>query len=158
MYIKDKNEKVMLTKEGLEELKRELQELIDVKRPEVVTKISVARDMGDLSENAAYVSARDQQAFIEGRISELEDIIKKAVVSTGVSSGGIVSVGSKIREHVDGGEEEYIVVGAPEADPKEGKISHESPLGNALVGKKVGDKVEIEAPMGKLVYTILSVS
>ncbi|HAZ29387.1 TPA: transcription elongation factor GreA [candidate division WWE3 bacterium] len=158
MYIKDKNEKVMLTKEGLEELKRELQELIDVKRPEVVTKISVARDMGDLSENAAYVSARDQQAFIEGRISELEDIIKKAVVSTGVSSGGIVSVGSKIRVHVDGGEEEYIVVGAPEADPKEGKISHESPLGNALVGKKVGDKVEIEAPMGKLVYTILSVS
>ena len=148
----------MLTKEGLEELKRELQELIDVKRPEVVTKISVARDMGDLSENAAYVSARDQQAFIEGRISELEDIIKKAVVSTGVSSGGIVSVGSKIRVHVDGGEEEYIVVGAPEADPKEGKISHESPLGNALVGKKVGDKVEIEAPMGKLVYTILSVS
>ena len=158
MYIKDKNEKVMLTKEGLEELKRELQELIDVKRPEVVTKISVARDMGDLSENAAYVSARDQQAFIEGRISELEGIIKKAVVSTGVSSGGIVSVGSKIRVHVDGGEEEYIVVGAPEADPKEGKISHESPLGNALVGKKVGDKVEIEAPMGKLVYTILSVS
>src|SRR3989339_327019 len=155
MYIKDKNEKVMLTKEGLEELKRELQELIDVKRPEVVTKISVARDMGDLSENAAYVSARDQQAFIEGRISELEDIIKKAVVSTGVSSGGIVSVGSKIRVHVDGGEEEYIVVGAPEADPKEGKISHESPLGNALVGKKVGDKVEIEAPMGRLVYTIL---
>ena len=148
----------MLTKEGLEELKRELQELIDVKRPEVVTKISVARDMGDLSENAAYVSARDQQDFIEGRISELEDIIKKAVVSTGVSSGGIVSVGSKIRVHVDGGEEEYMGVGAPEADPKEGKISHESPLGNALVGKKVGDKVEIEAPMGKLVYTILSVS
>ncbi len=158
MYIKGKNEKVMLTKEGLEELKRELQELIDVKRPEVVTKISVARDMGDLSENAAYVSARDDQAFIEGRISELEDIIKKAVVSTGVSFGGIVNVGSRIRVHVDGGEEEYVVVGAPEADPKEGKISNESPLGNALVGKKVGDKVEIEAPMGKLVYTILSVS
>jgi len=150
--------KVLLTKEGLEELKKELTELIEEKRPEVVQKISLARDMGDLSENAAYVSARDDQAFIEGRIAELEEIIKNAVVSTGATSKGVITVGCKIRVHVDGGEEEYHVVGGPEADPKERKISNESPLGKALMGKKVGDKVEIEAPMGKLVYTILSVS
>jgi len=150
--------KVLLTKEGLEELKRELKELVEVKRPEVVQKISVARDMGDLSENAAYVSARDDQAFIEGRIAELEEIIKNAVVSNSAASKGMVTVGSMIRVHVDGGEEEYHMVGGPEADPRERKISNESPLGKALMGKKVGDKVEIDAPMGKLVYTILSVS
>ena len=154
----DTDNKVLLTKEGLEELKKELIELIDIKRPEVVQKISVARDMGDLSENAAYVSARDDQAFIEGRIAELEEIIKNAVVSTGTAIRGAITVGCKIRVHVDGSEEEYHVVGGPEADPKERKISNESPLGKALMGKKVGDKVEIEAPMGKLVYTILSVS
>ena len=153
----DKN-KVFLTPKGLEELKRELKELVDVKRSEVVQKIATARDMGDLSENAAYVSAREEQAFIEGRISELEEIIKNAVVSSGTSSKGVVEVGCKIRVHVDGNEEEYCLVGAPEADPKVRKISYESPLGKALMGKKVGDKVEMEAPDGKLVYTILSVS
>jgi transcription elongation factor GreA len=150
--------KVLLTKEGLEELKKELHTLIEIKRPEVVQKISVARDMGDLSENAAYVSARDDQAFIEGRISELEEIIKNAVVASSAHSKGVVCVGCKIRVHVDGVEQEFSVVGGPEADPKEQKISHESPLGKALMGKKIGDKVEIEAPMGKLVYTILAVS
>jgi transcription elongation factor GreA len=152
------DEKVLLTRDGLEKLKNELKNLIDVKRPEVVQKISIARDMGDLSENAAYVSARDEQAFTEGRISELEEIIKNAVVSTGSLSKGVVSVGCKIRVHVDGVEQEFCLVGGPEADPKEKKISHESPLGKALMGKRVGDKAEIDAPMGKLVYTILAVS
>jgi len=155
---KDVNVNIILTKEGLAELKKELKNLIDVKRPEVVQKISIARDMGDLSENAAYVSARDEQAFIEGRIAELEEIVKNAVVSSGAPVKGVISVGCKIRVHVDGVEEEFCLVGGPEADPKEKKISHESPLGKALMGKKVGDKVEIEAPIGKLVYTILSVS
>jgi transcription elongation factor GreA len=150
--------KIILTKDGLEELKNELKNLIDVKRPEVVQKISLARDMGDLSENAAYVSARDEQAFVEGRIAELEEIIKNAVVASSIHSKGIVSVGCKIRVHVDGVEQEFCLVGGPEADPKDKKISHESPLGKALMGKKIGDKVEIDAPMGKLVYTILSVS
>lgn len=150
--------KVLLTKEGLAELKKELINLIEVKRPEVVQKISIARDMGDLSENAAYVSARDEQAFIEGRIAELEEIIKNSVVASSTHSKGVVSVGCTIRVHVDGVEQEFSMVGGPEADPKEKKISHESPLGKALMGKKIGDKVEIEAPMGKLVYTILAVS
>lgn len=156
--INDDNKKVMLTPEGLVELKKELKELVEIKRPEVVQKISVARDMGDLSENAAYVSARDDQAFIEGRIAELEDIIKNAVVCSGSTSKGTIAVGCRVRVHVDGEEEEYCLVGAPEADPKVKKISYESPLGKALIGKKVGDKVEMEAPDGKLVYTILSVS
>lgn len=156
--VNDNDHKVLLTKAGLEELKAELADLLENKRPEVVQKISVARDMGDLSENAAYVSARDEQAFIEGRIAELEEIIKNAVVSTGISSKGLVSVGCRIRVHVDGVEEEFCLVGGPEADPKEKKISHESPLGKALMGKKIGDKVEIDAPMGKLVYTILAIS
>jgi len=151
--------KVLLTKEGLVELERELKQLVDIRRPEVAQKIAAARDMGDLSENAAYVSARDEQAFVEGRIAELQEIIKNAEVSSS-SSGvkGSVAVGCRIKVHVDGGEEEYAIVGGPEANPKENKISHESPLGKALMGKKVGDKVEIDAPMGKLVYTILSVS
>jgi len=153
----DKN-KVYLTAEGLTELKKELKELIEVKRDEVVQKIAVARDMGDLSENAAYVSAREEQAFIEGRISELEGIIKNAVVSDYKKVKGIVVVGCKIKVHVDGNEEEYCLVGAPEADPRVRKISYESPLGKALMGKKVGDKVELDAPDGKIVYTILSVS
>lgn len=157
-YSATNDTKVLLTKEGLAELKKELKTLIEVKRPEVVQKIALAREMGDLSENAAYVSARDDQAFMEGRISELEEIIKNSVVASSVHSKGVVSVGCKIRVHVDGVEEEFSMVGGPEADPKDKKISHESPLGKALMGKKVGDKVEIDAPVGKLVYTILSVS
>ncbi len=153
----DNSKKVFLTSEGLEELRKELKELVEVKRVEVVQKIAQARDMGDLSENAAYVSAREEQAFIEGRIAELEDVIKNAVVSKG-KSRGVIEVGCKIKVDVDGGQEEYHLVGAPEADPKVKKISYESPLGKALMGKKVGDKVEMQAPDGSIVYTILSVS
>lgn len=156
--VNNDNNKVLLTSEGLAELRKELKGLVEVKRGEVVQKIAMARDMGDISENAAYVSAREEQAFIEGRIAELEDIIKNAVVSDGSSKKGVVNVGCKIRVHVDGEEEEYCLVGAPEADPKVRKISYESPLGKALMGKKAGDKVEMEAPDGKIVYTILSVS
>jgi len=156
--IKDDKDKVFLTPEGLEGLKKELKELVEVKRTEVVQKIAVARDMGDLSENAAYVSAREEQAFIEGRISELEEIIKNAVVSGGTKFKGVVEVGCKIKVNVDGSEEEYCLVGTPEADPRVKKISYESPLGKLLMGKKVGDKVEMETPDGKIVYTILSVS
>ena len=153
----DDNKKVILTAQGLEELTKELKELTEVKRVEVVQKISVARDMGDWSENSALVSAREEQSFIEGRIAELEDIIKNAVVSSGKSKG-VIEVGCKIKVNVDGEDHEYHLVGAPEADPKVKKISYESPLGKALIGKKVGDQVEMEAPDGKLVYTILSVS
>lgn len=154
---KDDNNKVFLTPEGLEELKKELKELIEVKRPQVVQKIAQAREMGDISENSAYTSALEEQGFIEGRILELEEVIKRSVVSKG-RTDGVVVVGCRVKVHVDGKEDEYCLVGAPEADPKVKKISYESPLGRALMGKKVGDKVEMDAPDGKIVYTILAVS
>ncbi len=155
--VKDDTTKVFLTPEGLEELKKELKELIEIKRVQVVQKIAQAREMGDISENNAYSSALEEQGFVEGRIAELEDIIKNSVVAKD-KTGGVIAVGCKIRVHVDGEEEEYCLVGAPEADPKVKKISYESPLGKALIGKKVGDKIEMEAPDGKIVYTILAVS
>jgi len=148
-------ETIYLTQEGLEELKSELKELTDTKRPEMAKRIKDARDMGDLSENAEYHAAKEEQAFIEGRIAELEDIIKNAQVQKGAS--GAIAVGSKITVKIDGDEQIFHLVGAPEADPTIGKISHESPLGAQLMGKKTGDKFEVEAPVGKLTYTILKI-
>lgn len=148
--------KIFLTKEGLEELKIELKELVDEKRKEVAKRIKEARDMGDLSENAEYQSAKEEQGLIEGRITELEDIIKRAVVAEG-NSNGEVTVGNKVTIHIDGDKETFHLVGAPEANPKEGKISHESPLGSMLMGKKEGDTFEVEAPVGKLTYKIIKI-
>lgn len=147
---------IYLTKEGLEELKSELKALVDVKRSEVAKRIKDARDLGDLSENAEYHSAKEEQAFVEGRIAELEDITKHAEVQEGTAKGEI-GVGSKITVRIDGDEHTFHLVGAPEADPDKGKISHESPLGGKLMGKKVGEKFEVEAPVGKLTYTILKI-
>lgn len=150
-------EKVYLTKEGLEKLKSELKELVDVKRLGVAQRIKTAREMGDLSENAEYTAAREEQSFVEGRINELEEIIKNAKIAE-KTKGDLIEVGSRVIVHIEGSEEEYHIVGAPEANPAEKKISHESPLGSSLLGKKVGDKIEVEAPMGKVVYTIVKIS
>ena len=151
------NETVILTKEGLDKLRSELADLVDVKRPEIAQKIKEAREMGDISENSAYDTAVQEKSYIEGRISELEEIIKSAKVSEELPKDTI-GVGSKVTVHIDGGEEVFHIVGAPEANPMEKKISHESPLGSSLMGKKIGDKVEVEVPMGKLVYTILHIA
>ena len=147
---------IYLTKKGLGELKIELKELIDNKRPEMAKRIKDARDMGDLSENAEYHSAKEEQAFAEGRIAELEDIIKHAEVQK-ASSKDVITVGTKITVRIDGDEQIFHLVGAPEANPAKGKVSHESPLGSQLMGKKIGDKFEVEAPVGKLTYTILKI-
>jgi len=147
---------IYITKEGLDELKEELKQLIDEKRPEVAKRIKSAREMGDISENAEYDAARQEQSFVEGRIEELEDVIKSAKVADNANSDA-VGVGSKVIVHIDGDEEEFHIVGAPEADPMKRKISHKSPLGVALVGKKIGEKVEVDAPMGKLTYTVLKI-
>jgi len=148
--------KLYVTKDGLKNLKEELKELIDVKRLEVANRIKAAREMGDISENAEYDAAREEQSFVEGRIAELEEILKTAKVSNTVDKTKVY-VGSKVSVHVDGDKEEFFIVGAPEADPMKRKISHESPLGAALLGKKVGDEVAVEAPVGKLKYTVLSI-
>jgi len=152
--------KIYLTKEGLEELKKEYTELSKVKRPDVLTRVSQARSMGDLSENAEYVAAREELSFIDGRIDELEELIKQAVLiqESHIKGNHVVKLGSTVTVHIKGKKEVFTVVGEWEADPKDKKISHESPLGKALIGKKVGEKVEVEAPAGKLGYTIVSVS
>ncbi len=152
--------KIYLTKDGLEELKKEYEELAKVKRPDVLARVSQARSMGDLSENAEYVAAREELSFIDGRIDELEELTKQAVLIQESHSKGnhIVKLGSTVTVHIKGKKEVFTVVGEWEADPKDKKISHESPLGKALLGKKIGEKVEVEAPAGKLAYTIVSVS
>lgn len=152
--------KIYLTKDGLEELKKEFEELTKSKRPDVLARVSQARSMGDLSENAEYVAAREELSFIDGRIDELEDLVKQAVLIQESHSKGnhVVKLGSRVTLNVKGKKEDFTVVGEWEADPKEKKISHESPLGRALLGKRIGEKIEVEAPAGKVIYTIVAVS
>jgi len=155
------SKKIYLTKEGLEDLKKEFDELSKVKRPDVLSRVSQARSMGDLSENAEYVAARDELSFIDGRIDELEELLKQVTIiaeDTGKNSNHLVKLGSTVTLNIKGKKEVFMVVGEWEADPHEKKISHESPLGKALLGKKVGERVEVEAPAGKVLYTIVSVS
>lgn len=147
---------VVLTKEGLEELKKEYEELVNVKRPQAVQRLSDARDLGDLSENSEYAAAKQDLAFMDGRIAELEEILNSAKVITSHSRRN-VSVGSKVTVHIRGRKEVFTVVGEWEADPSQKKISHESPLGKALIGKSVGEEVEVDAPAGKIKYKIVAI-
>lgn len=148
---------IYLTAEGLEDLKKEHHDLSKVRRPEVVKRVASARELGDLSENAEYQAARDELAFIDGRLEELEDLLKKVqVIKSHATDASSVELGSTVTLDHKGKNEDYMVVGEWEADPVEKKISHASPLGKALLGKKIGESVEVEAPVGKLVYTIIS--
>ncbi len=153
--------KFYLTKEGLDELKKEYEELVKVKRPEVIARLSAARDMGDLSENAEYTAAREELSFLDGRLDELEDLLKQVALikenKGGNGKNGLIDLGSTVTLKVRGKEEVFTVVGEWEADPTEKKISHESPLGKALLGKKIGEQVEVEAPAGKVLYTVVAV-
>ena len=155
------DKKVYLTKEGLEQLKKEYDELTKVKRPEVLARVTEARDMGDLSENAEYSAAKDELTFIDGRIDELEELLKQATLieDTNGKNGvkKLVDLGSIVTVNISGKKEQFTVVGEWEADPAVKKISHQSPLGKALMGKMIGDKVEVEAPAGKILYTVLTV-
>lgn len=155
--MSDADHKVQLTKEGYLALKTELEVLVVNKRPVTLERLSHARSMGDLAENSDYHQAKEALEFIDGRISELEDVLSKAEVVEGIVRGGEVSFGAKVKVGVNGQQHVFHIVGEWEADPKEKKISHESPLGRALIGRKVGEKVEVEAPAGKVQYTILSV-
>jgi transcription elongation factor GreA len=148
--------KVQITKDGLEALKIELSVLVDGKRPALVDRLANARSQGDLAENSDYHNAKDELEFLDGRISELEDVLKNSIIISEEKNGG-VSVGTKVTVKVNGSTQDYQVVGEWEADPIKKKISHTSPLGQALVGKRKGEKVEVEAPAGKVVYEILSV-
>jgi len=148
--------KVQITKGGLETLKNELNHLVNEKRPQVVDRLANARSQGDLAENSDYHNAKDELDFLDGRIAELEDVLQSAIVVSGTNGSGI-AVGTRVKLKVNGATHDYAIVGEWEADPIQKKISHTSPLGKALVGRKKGDKVEVEAPAGKLMYEILAV-
>lgn len=152
--------KNILTYEGLQKLEEELQDLKVVKRREIAQKIKEAREQGDLSENAEYDAAKDEQRDIEARIEEIENILKNAevVVEDEVDLDKI-SVGCKVRIlDIEYDEElEYKIVGSTEANSLKGKISNESPLGHALLGSAVGDIVKVEAPVGELSYKVLEI-
>lgn len=146
----------VLTKEGLIELKAEYEDLSKNKRPLAVLRLSDARELGDLSENSEYASAKQDLSFIDGRIAELEDILHGAkVITTHIKS--YVDVGSRVTIHVNGKKDVFSLVGEWEADPMSKKISNSSPLGKALMGKKVGEEAEVEAPAGKILYKIVSI-
>ncbi len=145
---------VPITAEGLAEVKRELDELVNRRRPDIVAKIKAARELGDLSENFEYHSARNEQSFIEGRIAELESIVRNHKLIQAPRSGGNIGLLSKVTlQEEDGPEETYQLVGPTEADPKAGRISHESAMGRALMGHKPGDDVDVETDTG-LRYTV----
>lgn len=149
-----------MTLEGKEKLENELNELKTVKRKEVVERIKIARGFGDLSENSEYESAKDEQAFIEGRISTIENMLQNAqIIDSSNSKEGEVTLGRSVifKELPDGIEEEYTIVGKAEADPFSGKISNESPIAQALLGKTIGDKVQINTPGGTMEVEITNV-
>ena len=148
---------IQITKQGFGSLKKDLGELMDVKRPKLVERLSYARSQGDLSENSDYQNAKEELEFLDGRISELQEVLKNAVVVGGKSKNDEASIGTKVTLKTDGKEHIYQIVGDWEADPINKKISHTSPLGQALVGKKAGDKIEVEAPAGKITYKILAI-
>jgi transcription elongation factor GreA len=150
-----------LTPEGLETLEKRLKHLKEVRRPEVAERLRLAMEEGgDLSENAEYEDAKNEQAFVEGEIVRLERILSSAQIIEAVSSGDVVVVGSHVTVVEKGTkhQEVYHLVGSAEANPRDGKISTESPLGKALMGAKVGDKVEVNAPDGKLTFVIKSIA
>lgn len=148
-----------LTSEGHRKLQDELDQLRTVKRQEIAERLHEAMEGGELIENAEYEAAKNEQAFVEGRIKELEIILATArVIDESAGTDGTIQVGSKVTVKEEGAaNESYTIVGAAEADPLKGLISNESPLGKALLNKKVGDKVQVEAPAGSFVVKVVKV-
>ncbi len=145
-----------LTSEGAEDLRRELDELVNVKRIELAKKLKAAVAEGDLKENADYHDAKEQQAFLEGRIQYLENILRSSKIIENTGKTDEVRLGSVVTIVEEGSHEEevYSIVGAAEANPREGKISHESPIGAALLGHRKGDKVRAQTPGGDMIFKI----
>src|SRR5437868_13369038 len=142
-------EDVHITPEGLEQVRREYDQLVNEWRPQIASKIKAARELGDLTENFEYHAAKNEQGMKEARIKELEAIIKNHVLIEQQTQHGIVAMGNTVRFAEDGADEEaYRIVGPAEANPKAGRVSYESALGKALIGHRVGDEVEIHTPGG----------
>jgi transcription elongation factor GreA len=150
---------VHITPEGLQAVRRELDELTTVRRPAIVAKIKAAREFGDLSENFEYHAAKNEQGMMEARVKELEQIIKNHVLIETKAATGVVGMGSTVRFSEDGADEEtYRIVGPAEADPKAGRVSYESALGKALIGHRVGEEVEIKTPNGTYSVRIVGIA
>ena len=148
--------KIQFTKDGFKQLQVELDDLQKVRRPAAVDRLGRARAMGDLSENSEYTAAKEDLAFVEGRIQEIEELMKNAEIIDVKAHDGI-SIGVEVTVEKDGKEETYSIVGEFEADPILKKLSATSPIGRALIGKKEGDMVEVEVPAGKLKYKIIKI-
>jgi transcription elongation factor GreA len=151
-------DQVIVTQEGLDKLKKELLDGLE-KRKKIAETIEHAKNLGDLSENFEYQEAKEEQSHNETRILILEDTLRRAVISDNSQKGNgdYINLGSKVKVKIDGQTKEFEIVSFNEADPVKGKISNESPLGQAFLGKKSGDKVEVEVPRGKVTYEILEV-
>lgn len=146
--------KEYISEEGLEKLKKQLEDLKTTKRQEVAQRLEEAKKMGDLSENAEYTEARDAQEFNERQIAELEDLVKKAIVIGKTKNKDEIQIGSTFSVKSHGKTQDLTIVGSEEADPISGKISNESPLGRSFLGKKKGDEVKVKTPKGEVKYTI----
>ena len=150
---------VYLTPEGVEDLRRELDHLVTVKRPALADRLHRAIQQGDLSENADYIAAKEEQGFLEGRIQQIEMMLRNAVMIEENGPGDQVALGSHVTV-IEEGEEEaetFRIVGPAEADPAGGKVSNESPLGQALMGHRVDDIVTVAAPRGEIVFRITAI-
>lgn len=146
-----------LTKDGVEQLRAELEDLIKNQRVKIAARLKEAKEYGDLSENIQWDDAKDQQSFIEGRISEIEHILKNAKVIQSPRKKDKVDLGSTVHLEVENGVQKYTIVGSTEASPEEGKISNESPIGKALIGRAKGEEVEITVPSGTITYRIADI-
>lgn len=149
--------KTQLTQKGYDDLKIEHEDLLKNKKPKAIQRLSKARSMGDLSENSEYTAAKEELAFVEGRVREIEEILNNAQVIENNHVGNLVQVGSSVTVQTDGKSELFQIVGEFEADPMNKKLSQNSPIGQALINKKVGDLVEIDIPAGKIQYKIVEI-
>ena len=153
------HKKIIITQDGLAKFQSELEHLFSVRREEVAVKIKHAREMGGTDNNAEYDDAKNEQAFVEGRILTLENIVKNAEVIESPGLPGVVELGNKVLiQNQDGKVDQFVIVGSTEANPVEGRISNESPVGRALLGKRAGDVVEVVTPAGVLKLSIMEVS
>lgn len=146
-----------LSQEGLDKLKHELQELKTTKRKEIAARLEHAKSLGDLSENAEYQEAKEEQSLIESEIAKLEEMIREAVLIKKDHRTDRVEVGSTVSVRSEKGGGVYTIVGSEEASPREGKISNESPLGRAFLGRRRGEKIEVKTPSGTIDYEILEI-
>ena len=152
------NKPTYISKDGLEKLRQELDEMVNVRRAEVAQRIHDAKEHGDLTENAEYEDAKNEQAFVEGRIQLVEALIKNATLIDEHTSNDHVQIGSTVSVESGDGPETFTIVGSTEAKPTEGRISNESPVGRALLGKKKGENVTVQVPAGDLDYKIVSIT